>query len=230
MASYKKMFQGFVQHTTKRTSWGIHFAYLFQKRILVTKYLFIILYWNSRDFVSNATRKGKLWIFFQSKQTPLKLSLNFEWAVGGVAIPETISLKTFLKDASVFEASWLLRTSWIWSWITKCLLFMYPFIFRDCRHGAGIASTKDIKSKISFGEKFTRLWLHWKINWFFSVTKSPILTISLLTRLWLKTDLLLIQTNLLFQRTVLEICSCESPSTLLPVAVEQCEKHSKHSL
>lgn len=65
---------------------------IFFKNVFVTKYLFIILYWNSRDFVSNATRKGKLWIFFQSKQTPLKLSLNFEWAVGGVAIPETISL------------------------------------------------------------------------------------------------------------------------------------------
>ena len=100
----------------------------------------------------------------------------------------------------MIEASWLLRTSWIWSWITKGLLFRYPFIFRDCRHGAGIASTKDNKSKISFGEKFTRPWLHRKINWFFTVTKSPILTIPLLTKLWKKTDLLLIQINLLFQK------------------------------
>ena len=139
----------------------------------------------------------------QSKQTSLKLSLNFEWAVGGVTIsPYKPSLRSpWWSRPPVYSEQVEFGLE-----ITKGLLFRYPFIFRDCCHGAGIASNKDIKSNISFREKFTRLWLHWKINWFFSVTKSPILTIHLLTKLWLKTNLPLIQINQLFQRTVLKIC------------------------
>ena len=56
----------------------------FQKRIIVTKYLFIILYWNPRDFVSNVTRKQQT-VNFLPVQTDateafIKLWVSCRWS------------------------------------------------------------------------------------------------------------------------------------------------------
>ena len=81
---------------------------------------------------------------------------------------------------------------------------MHAFIFKDRRHGAGMASIMAIRLKMSFREKSHCRRLLLLINWLLSVTKSPILINPLLLNLELNIDLPSMQMNLLFHITVLE--------------------------
>ena len=65
---------------------------ILQRNEFVTKYLFKILYWNSRDFVSTRTLKGSLYISRQSKHSPEYRSVNFFGAVGVLSYFARISL------------------------------------------------------------------------------------------------------------------------------------------
>ena len=134
-----------------------------------------------------------------------------------------------LDVALSIETSRLLKTSWFSSGTIKGLLFMHPFIFKDPRHGAGMASIMAIRLKMSLGEKSHCRRLLLLINWLLSVTKSTILINPLPFNLELNIDLPSMQMNLLFHITVLDISSGDSSISLLRATAEHCVKHLKHS-
>ena len=65
---------------------------ILQRNEFVTEYLFKILYWNSRDFVSMRTLNGSLFISRYSKHLPEYRSVNFFCAVGVLSYFARISL------------------------------------------------------------------------------------------------------------------------------------------